>query len=103
MQLSEITGGHNVDNIQLKIKQKFEPRSVNARGQDLTVWDFLVEDTSGTEAKLTLWGDTAGEAYNEGEVVEITDGWSKVYNEQVQLSLGRKGKISSVDESLPNQ
>ena len=63
-----------------------------------------IRDASG-EGKLTLWGDRAGDGYYPNTVVEITNGWCKIYNEQVQISLGKKGAIKIVDDdpSIPEE
>ena len=105
MKLNELQGNSTFDSVKVRILFKFDPRDVNMRdGRTATVWDLKVRDED-TEGKLTLWGEKAGEAYEKGDVVEISKGWCKIYNEQVQVSLGRNGKMTKVDDdgSIPEE
>ena len=93
-------------NIQGKIVDKGEVRTVNTWHGETKVCDAYLEDDSG-RIQLTLW-DKDTEKVNNGDMVSLEGGYTTIFRNQVQLNKGRKdGKLEiildrteqSVDES----
>ena len=103
MKISELQPNSNFDEIKVRILSKQGPREVNFRdGRTGHVWDILVVDDSGTTT-LTLWGASTADNYKVGNVVTINNGWCKEWNNKIQISLGKGGKIFPADDdpSIP--
>ena len=80
-------------NIEGKIKDKQEPRTVNLRmGGTTEVCDMTLQDSEDGEIKLTLWGDEIGKV-NNGDTVKITNGYTKTFRNEVAINVGRYGKL----------
>ncbi len=80
-------------NIEGKIKDKQEPRTVNLRtGGTTEVCDMLLQDSEDGEIKLTLWGDEI-EKVSDGDTVRVTNGYTKPFRGEVGLSIGKYGKL----------
>ena len=93
-------------NIQGKIVDKGEVRTVNTWHGETKVCDAYLEDDSG-RIQLTLW-DKDTEKVNNGDMVSLEGGYTTIFRNQVQLNKSRKdGKLEiildrteqSVDES----
>ena len=93
-------------NIQGKIEDKGEVRTVNTKFGETKVCDAYLEDDS-DRIQLTLW-DKDTEKVNNGDMVSLEGGYTTIFRNQVQLNKGRKdGKLEiildrteqSVDES----
>ena len=100
LKIEELQPESNFDKLKVRVFSKQGPRQVQSRDRTLFVWDILVLDETGTTT-LTLWGRDTGEKYKVGDVVEIENGWCKMFRDQKQISLGREGKIFPVDDD-PN-
>lgn len=74
------------------------PKVIRTKGGERTISEALVGDSTG-KVKLTLWGRAAG-TVSEGEVIEISGGWTSVFRNEVQLNVGGRGKVSKVDNTL---
>ena len=95
-------------NVQGKIVDKGEVRTVNTWHGETKVCDAYLEDDSG-RIQLTLW-DKDTEKVNNGDMVSLEGGYTTIFRNQVQLNKSRKdGKLEiildrteqSVDESPP--
>ena len=82
-------------NIKLKIVRKDEPRRVK---NNLTVGTFLVGDPSGC-ILLTLWNEEIFQ-FNEGDFIEINNGYVSIFNNVMQLNKGKYGSIKKIDEKF---
>ena len=105
MKISELEGNSNFDNLHVRILSRQGPTRVGSRGKGMKfVWNILIVDESGTTV-LSLWGVNAGENYKVGEVINISNGWCKIFGGQKQVSLGREGKITKLpdDPTIPRQ
>ena len=100
LKIEELQPESNFDKLKVRVFSKQGPRQVQSRDRTLFVWDILVLDETGTTT-LTLWGRDVGEKYKVGDVVEIENGWCKMFRDQKQISLGREGKIFPTDDD-PN-
>ena len=96
MKVSELKANKNVDEIVLKIVDKKEPREVFRRyGGTAKVCDLIGEDDEGERVQITLWNDEI-DMVEVNDIIKITDGWVKEWNNQLQISTGRSGKIEKV-------
>ena len=79
-------------NVQGKIRDKGEVRTVNTKFGETKVCDAYLEDDSG-RIKLTLWADDT-EKVNNGDTVSLEGGYTTTFRNEVQLNKGRKdGKL----------
>jgi len=98
MKVSELKPNSNVDEIILKIIEKREVRKVMKRfGGSARVCDLIGEDKDGDKIQVTLWNEEI-EMVEENETIKIIDGWVKEWNNQLQISTGRKGRIEKIEE-----
>ena len=82
-------------NIQAKIVDKGEVRTVNTKFGETIVCDAYLADDSGS-IKLTLWADDTEKVKN-GDMVSIEGGYTTTFRNEVQLNKGRKdGKLEVV-------
>ena len=95
MKVNELQDRSPVEEITLKITSKEEPREV--KGGMLRVCNATGEDETG-KVVVTLWNNDI-EKVNEGDTIKITSGWSQMYNDNMQVSSGKKGNI----EILPKE
>ncbi|HHH77777.1 MAG TPA: hypothetical protein ENL18_01000 [Thermoplasmatales archaeon] len=97
MKVSDLKANSNVDEIVLKIVEKKEPREINKRfGGTAHVCDLIGEDEDGNRVQITLWNDEI-EKVNADETIVIKDGWVKEWNNQLQISTGRSGRIEKAE------
>lgn len=89
MNVSELKNKTPVDEITLKLISKEEPRDVS--GGSLRVCNFIGEDDTG-QVTVTLWNDDI-EKVKEGDTIKITKGWASIFNNKMQVSTGRLGKL----------
>ena len=88
-------------NIIVRVVAKSEPRTVNTKFGKSRVCDFKVGDETGTTT-LSLWGTKINEA-NFGDLLKIEEGYSNVWQGRAQLSLGRNGTMTKIeDENFPD-
>ena len=79
-------------NVQGKIRDKGEVRTVNTKFGETKVCDAYLEDESG-RIKLTLWADDTEKVKN-GDMVSLEGGYTTTFRNEVQLNKGRKdGKL----------
>ena len=83
-------------NVQGKIVDKGEIRTVKTKFADETkVCDAFLEDESGS-IKLTLWADDTEKVKN-GDTVKLEGGYTTSFREVIQLNKGRKdGKLEVI-------
>ena len=80
-------------NVQGKIVDKGEVRTVTTKFGETKVCDAYLEDESGGRIKLTLWADDT-EKVNDGDMVSLEGGYTTTFRNEVQLNKGRKdGKL----------
>jgi replication factor A1 len=85
----------NSVNIKAKITELKEPREIMTKfGTATTLTEAVLEDETGT-IKLTLWGKQADGLENDQEV-EINDGFTKEFREELQLGVGKRGSIKVI-------
>ena len=94
MKISEITPGSSKINLDVSVVEKQPVREVNTKFGQNTVCETIVEDESGN-ITLVLWGPQANEI-NVGDKLKIENGFVKEWNGNMQLSVGKFGKITKV-------
>lgn len=92
MKISELKAGTGKVNIEAKVIEKKEPREVNTMYGRKFVCEAVLEDDSG-QVTLVLWGDEVSKV-EVGNNVKIENGFVKEWNNQLQLSAGKFGKIT---------
>jgi replication factor A1 len=93
--ISELQPQQGNVNVTGVIKEKGELRTFNKYGRELKLTDALLEDDSGS-IKLTLWNDDV-DKYNEGDKVEIINGYVNEFQGEKQLTSGKFGQMKKVD------
>ncbi len=79
-------------NLQAKIVDKGEVRTVTTKFGETKVCDAYLADESGS-IKLTLWADDT-EKVKDGDTVSIEGGYTTTFRNEIQLNKGRKdGKL----------
>ncbi len=97
MKVSDLKENSNVDEIVLKIVEKKEPREVTRRyGGTSRVCDLVGEDEDGNKIQIALWNEEI-DVVEVNETLKITDGWVKEWDNELQISTGRNGKIEKVE------
>ena len=82
-------------NVQGKIRDKGEVRTVNTKFGETKVCDAFLEDESGS-IKLTLWAEDTEKVKN-GDEVKLEGGYTTTFRNDVQLNKGRKdGKLEVI-------
>ncbi len=94
MKIAEINMNSRGVTITAKVESKSEIRSVNTKFGQNKVADCVIEDDSGN-IKLVLWGDEI-DKIKVGDRVKIENGFVKEWNGELQLSVGKFGKMSVV-------
>jgi replication factor A1 len=76
-----------------EITAKEEPREVVTKyGKKARVANAVLKDDSG-EVTLSLWGDDI-EKINVGDKITIENGWISEFKNNMQISVGKYGKLS---------
>ena len=81
--------------VQGKIRDKGEVRTVTTKFGETKVCDAFLEDESGS-IKLTLWADDT-EKVKDGDMVSLEGGYTTSFRNEIQLNKGRKdGKLEVI-------
>ena len=92
MKVSELRSRAPVPEMKLEITSKGETRQwANENGQG-KVCSCAGKDEDGKEVSVSLWNEQIDEV-NEGDSVEISDGWCSEFRGQLQVSTGKKGTL----------
>lgn len=94
MKVNELKDKAAVDEITLKIIDKEDPREV--RRGSLRVCNLTGEDDTG-KVTVTLWNDDI-EKVKSGDKIKIVKGWSSVFNDAMQVSVGKFGTLEIIEE-----
>ena len=81
--------------VQGKIRDKGEVRTVNTKNGETKVCGAYLEDDIG-RIKITLWGDDT-ERVKDGDTVKLEGGYTTSFRNEIQLNKGRKdGKLEVI-------
>ncbi len=93
MKIAEIKDDSRKINVEAKVVEKEDTRDVTTKfGTTLKVANAVLEDDSGS-IQLTLWGDDADKV-KQGDTIKIENGFVKEWNNSLQLSVGKYGKLT---------
>lgn len=97
MKIKDLRDGTKRVNIEAKIIEKTTPREVLSRYKDvvLRVANATISDETGT-IKLTLWNDQI-EQVKVNDTIKIENGYVTSFRGEIQLNIGRYGKLSIVE------
>ncbi|MFQ6074113.1 MAG: single-stranded DNA-binding protein, partial [Candidatus Bathyarchaeia archaeon] len=87
-------------NVTVKVVDIGEPRSVTSR-RDVSVHrvaEALVGDETGC-VLLTLWDDQVS-AFNNGDVIEVKNGYTRLFRGFLRLNIGREGTAEKVGKEI---
>ncbi len=95
MKIAELRNGMNNVNVKAKVVELSEEKEILTRfGTVTTLTEAKIKDDSGS-IKLVLWGRQS-EGIEEGNEIEIKNGFVKVFRDELQLSIGRNGSIKVI-------
>lgn len=94
MKISELKEGQRNVNLIAKIVKKDGEKVVETKFGKRRVCSFEFEDESG-KITLVLWKDDI-DAFDVGDKVQITNDFVTQFKGNIQLSIGRFGKISKI-------
>ena len=82
--------------VEAKLVEKGDPREVRSRYKDETykIVDAVVADETGS-IKLTLWNEQI-DMVNVGDNIKIENGYVTSFKSEMQLNVGKFGKLSVV-------
>ena len=93
MKIAEIRAGASNTSVSGEITTVEEPRSVTTKfGKTTRVANATLKDDSG-EIILSLWGDDIDKV-SVGSTVSIENGWISEYKGNLQVSVGKYGKMT---------
>lgn len=94
MKIKDLRNGMKRVEIEAKVSEKSETREVMARFSDTThrVATAIIGDETGT-IKLTLWNEQIGQV-NVNDKVKVENGYVTSFRGEIQLNIGRYGKLS---------
>jgi replication factor A1 len=94
MKISELKDGLRRVDVEGNIIEITEPREVRSRytGEMYRVSEAIIEDASG-KIKLVLWNEQIDQVKT-GDVVRIDNGYIKSFQGEIQLNVGRYGKLT---------
>ncbi len=97
MKIADLQPNNTVDEIVLTITEKKEPREVQKRfGGTARLAELVGKDGDGDTVQVTLWNDEIGDVH-EDDVIKIVDGWVKEWDNELQVSTGRNGRIEKIE------
>jgi replication factor A1 len=94
MKIADLKEGSSRVNIEAKVVEKESTRDVTTKFGPTKVANAVIEDDSGTIV-LVLWGEDA-DKINQGDSIKIENGFVKEWNNSLQLSVGKYGKMTVV-------
>jgi replication factor A1 len=101
-QVGNLNPGSRSLNLTVKVISKNPVREVVSRrdGSTHRVTEALVGDETGS-VLLTLWDDSI-ESVSEGDVVDINNGYIRLFRGSMRLNIGRFGSLEASEEEIEN-
>lgn len=96
MKIAELRDGLRRIDVEAQIIEISETREVSSKftGETYKVAEATIKDDSGT-IKLVLWNEQIGQV-NVNDTVKIENGYIKSFRSEIQLNVGRYGKLTIV-------
>jgi len=95
MKIAELKPGMRAVNVAGKITNMEQPRDVQTKFGPGQVATATLEDDSGT-VKVTLWNELISKV-SLNDSVQIENGYVDSYRGELQLNVGRYGKLTKVE------
>jgi replication factor A1 len=94
LNIKELRNGMKRLDIEGKVTDKSETREVTSRFKNETykVASAVIADETGT-VKLTLWNEQIDQV-NVGNIVKIENGYVSSFRGEIQLNIGKFGKLT---------
>lgn len=94
MKIKDLQNGMKRVSIEAKVTEKSDPREVTSRFKDQTlkVADTIIADETG-QIKLTLWNEQIDQV-NVNDVVKVENGYVTSFRGEIQLNVGKYGKLA---------
>jgi len=94
LKIQELRNGMKQVTIEAKVIEKSDPREVMARFKDETykVATAIISDETG-KIKLTLWNDQINQV-KVNDTVKVENGYISSFRGEIQLNIGRYGKLT---------
>ena len=92
--IEELRDGMRKVDVEANVQEIAEPREVRSRytGQTLRVAEATINDDTGT-TKLILWNEQI-EQIKPNDTVKIENGYIKSFRGEIQLNVGKYGKLT---------
>lgn len=97
MKISEIRDGMGNVSVVARVVEIGEPREVMTRFGPATVATAVLEDETG-RIMLSLWRDQIG-MVKVGDLVSIQGAFVRSFRNQLQLNVGRRGRITVLERA----
>jgi replication factor A1 len=96
VKIAELRDGLRRIDVEAQIIEVSEPREVSSKftGETYKVAEATIKDDSGT-IKLVLWNEQIGQV-KVNDTVKIENGYIKSFRGEIQLNVGRYGKLTIV-------
>lgn len=96
MKVTDLKRGSKVDEIELKIISKAEPREYTSRLGDVgRVCNAVGEDETG-KIKVVLWNEDIDKV-NANSKIRIVNGWVSEWQKELQVSAGKFGSLEVLE------
>jgi len=94
LKIGDLRQGMRRVDVEAKVLEISEPREVQSRytGQRFKVAEATITDGTGT-IKLVLWNEQIDQV-NPDDIVRIENGYVKTFRGEIQLNVGRYGKLT---------
>ena len=96
MQIKDLEANTKVANL---IGELLILEEITTATTGISVQEGILQDSTG-QVRIVFWGDDAGK-YAKGDRIIMSTGWCKMFEEQLQISAGKFGKISKYTEPTP--
>jgi replication factor A1 len=96
VKIAELRDGLRRVDVEAQVTEISDPREVRSRytGETYRVAEATISDDSGT-IKLVLWNEQIGQV-NVNNTIRIENGYTKSFRGDIQLNVGRYGKLTVV-------
>ena len=96
--IKDLRPGMTKVNLKAKVLEIAEPKRVVTRyGNNANIVKVLIGDETGT-IKLCLWNEQI-DSVNKGDIVQIENAQASAFRGERQLSLGKKGTLTTINNS----
>jgi replication factor A1 len=96
VKIAELRDGLRRVDVEAQVIEISDPREVRSRytGETYRVAEATISDDSGT-IKLVLWNEQIGQV-SVNSTIRIENGYTKSFRAEVQLNVGRYGKLTVI-------